>query len=29
MLPGINDTIQKLGIPLVENQALSFNIITR
>src|SRR5438034_8086652 len=28
MLPGINDTIQKLGIPLVENQALSFNIIT-
>src|ERR1051326_1050245 len=28
MLPGINDTIQKLGIPLVENQSLSFNIIT-
>ncbi|HSV61795.1 MAG TPA: preprotein translocase subunit SecY [Chthoniobacterales bacterium] len=28
MLPGINDTIQKLGIPLVENQAITFNIIT-
>jgi preprotein translocase subunit SecY len=28
MLPGINDTIQQLGIPLVENQAITFNIIT-
>jgi preprotein translocase subunit SecY len=28
MLPGINDTIHRLGIPLVENQELSFNIIT-
>src|SRR2546430_7908138 len=28
MLPGINDTINRLGIPLVENQGLSFNIIT-
>jgi preprotein translocase subunit SecY len=28
MLPGINETIQRLGIPLVENQGISFNIIT-
>src|SRR5438874_10849893 len=28
MLPGINETINKLGIPLVENQAITFNIIT-
>src|SRR6476619_1022955 len=27
MLPGINDTIRRLGVPLVENQALRFNII--
>src|SRR5256714_11813381 len=28
MLPGINETINRLGIPLVDNQNLSFNIIT-
>ncbi len=28
MLPGINETIQRLGIQLVENQGISFNIIT-
>src|SRR3954464_6559922 len=28
MLPGITETIRRLGVPLVENQALSFNIIT-
>lgn len=28
MLPGINETILRLGIPLVENQTLSFNFIT-
>jgi preprotein translocase subunit SecY len=28
LLPGINDTINRLGIPLVENLGISFNIIT-
>jgi preprotein translocase subunit SecY len=28
MLPGINDTINRLGIPLVENLSISFNVIT-
>jgi preprotein translocase subunit SecY len=28
MLPGINETILRLNVPLVENQMLSFNIIT-
>jgi preprotein translocase subunit SecY len=28
MLPGINDTIHRLGIPLVDNPDISFNIIT-
>src|SRR4051812_34360080 len=28
LLPGINDTINRLGIPLVENLTISFNIIT-
>ncbi len=28
LLPGINDTINRLGIPLVDNMGISFNIIT-
>jgi preprotein translocase subunit SecY len=28
LLPGINDTINRLGIPLVDNLGISFNIIT-